>query len=298
MSITTASAPLTRSRRVDVDGNAVEVYYRGSDPTAGPRVYVFADDAAALSGSVYDADTDRAVAAFSGVGSLVPAIRAALGESVGEMPESTMPGEIQATPAAALEPVASSKRAATVAKLEALNAASRAGRRASMERDDWTPQYSYWRHGGSYVDNIVYPSGAAGCIASARATISGKFEVACAELGTFKTRDAAAHAERAHAMMLWREWDAEQSAEAAAPVLAAEVAPAEALELVKFGARGPSGRVFVPAAVDGVGRAVVPLEVLRPLVEAGGLELVCCRAGGAWVACTLEGKPVAAAVCA
>src|SRR5580700_4881304 len=29
---------------------------------------------------------------------------------------------------------------------------------------DWSPVYSPWRHGGWYVDNVRYPSGAVGCV--------------------------------------------------------------------------------------------------------------------------------------
>lgn len=89
------------------------------------------------------------------------------------------------------------------------NRINRELRRKEMERVIWTPRYSHWRHGGSYVTNIVFPSGACGCIASAAHTRSGKFESACFDLGTFPTRQAAAFAERAYAMKLWREFDKE-----------------------------------------------------------------------------------------
>lgn len=69
-----------------------------------------------------------------------------------------------------------------------------------MGRADWVPGYSVWRHGGSYVSGVRYPSGAIGCIASARHTISGRFEVACFDLGKFKTRREAADAERQFAV--------------------------------------------------------------------------------------------------
>ena len=67
----------------------------------------------------------------------------------------------------------------------------------------WTPTYSRWRHGGSYVDNLYRPSGAVGCIASARHTDDGLFHIACdprpadRQVG-YRTREAAAYAEREH----------------------------------------------------------------------------------------------------
>lgn len=96
-------------------------------------------------------------------------------------------------------------------EIDALNRLSRERRREAMEADDWIPEYEYWRHGGSYVTNVVFPSGAVGCVASARHTLSGKFESACFDLGTFKTRDAAARAERAHAISLWVKQDEEST---------------------------------------------------------------------------------------
>ena len=31
---------------------------------------------------------------------------------------------------------------------------------------DWEPQYSRWRHGGWYVSNVRYSSGACGCLSN------------------------------------------------------------------------------------------------------------------------------------
>lgn len=31
---------------------------------------------------------------------------------------------------------------------------------------EWTPIYSSWRHGGWYVHNVRYPSGACGCVSN------------------------------------------------------------------------------------------------------------------------------------
>lgn len=78
--------------------------------------------------------------------------------------------------------------------------------RDAIDAGTWTPAYDYWRHGGSYVTNVVYPSGAVGCIASARHSRSGRFEIACAPAGhdeTYRTRDAAARAEAEIALAQW-----------------------------------------------------------------------------------------------
>lgn len=73
----------------------------------------------------------------------------------------------------------------------------------SIPGDDWTPIYSKWRHGGWYVHNICYPSGACGCVSNNYE--DKKWRIACDDrrngLGepgdfTFPTRDAAARAER------------------------------------------------------------------------------------------------------
>lgn len=58
--------------------------------------------------------------------------------------------------------------------------------------------YSPWRHGGWYVDNVRYPSGAVGCVS--RNYPDGKWRIACdSRQGdhTYRTRDEAAWAERA-----------------------------------------------------------------------------------------------------
>lgn len=58
--------------------------------------------------------------------------------------------------------------------------------------------YSRWRHGGWYVHNVRYPSGAIGCVS--RNYPDGKWRIVCDprpfdEQPTFKTRDEAALAE-------------------------------------------------------------------------------------------------------
>jgi len=56
--------------------------------------------------------------------------------------------------------------------------------------------YSRWRHGGWYVHEVRYPSGAIGCVS--RNYPDGKWRIACDERPdspTFPSRDAAARAE-------------------------------------------------------------------------------------------------------
>lgn len=64
--------------------------------------------------------------------------------------------------------------------------------------DTFTPVYSPWRHGGWYVDNLHYPSGAVGCVS--RNYPDRKWRIVCHpapldEQPTFTNRDAAARAE-------------------------------------------------------------------------------------------------------
>lgn len=62
--------------------------------------------------------------------------------------------------------------------------------------------YSPWRHGGWYVDNVRYPSGAVGCVS--RNYADRKWRIVCDDRGypggpvdyTYANRDAAARAER------------------------------------------------------------------------------------------------------
>lgn len=67
---------------------------------------------------------------------------------------------------------------------------------------DWKPSFSPWRHGGWYVNNIRYPSGACGCVSNN--FDDKKWRVVCDDRRTglnepgdftFKTRDEAARAE-------------------------------------------------------------------------------------------------------
>lgn len=64
---------------------------------------------------------------------------------------------------------------------------------------EWTPSYSPWRHGGWYVGNVWYPSGAVGCVS--RNYADRKWRIVCDsrpdahERFTYPNRDAAARAE-------------------------------------------------------------------------------------------------------
>lgn len=65
-----------------------------------------------------------------------------------------------------------------------------------MSDEQWTPQFSVWRHGGWYVDNVRYISGAVGCVS--RNYPDRKWRIACDSRFdvTYPNRDAAARAER------------------------------------------------------------------------------------------------------
>jgi hypothetical protein len=60
-------------------------------------------------------------------------------------------------------------------------------------------EYSRWRHGGWYVDNVRYPTGACGCVS--RNYPDKRWRIVCdtrpeAEQQTYSCRDEAARAER------------------------------------------------------------------------------------------------------
>jgi hypothetical protein len=61
----------------------------------------------------------------------------------------------------------------------------------------WKPLYEPWRHGGWYVVNTRYPSGACGCVS--RNFPDKKWRIVCdprPDQPTYRTRDEAAAAER------------------------------------------------------------------------------------------------------
>lgn len=72
-------------------------------------------------------------------------------------------------------------------------------RREAQEAPGWEPIFSPWRHGGWYVDNLRYPSGAVGCVS--RNYADRKWRIACdprpfESAPTFPNRRAAALGER------------------------------------------------------------------------------------------------------
>lgn len=59
---------------------------------------------------------------------------------------------------------------------------------------EFIPVYSPWRHGGWYVNNVRYPSGAVGCVS--RNYDDKKWRIVCGDHETtYPSRDAAARAE-------------------------------------------------------------------------------------------------------
>lgn len=79
--------------------------------------------------------------------------------------------------------------------------------------EEWQPQFSSWRHGGWYVDNLSYPSGAVGCVS--RNYPDKKWRIACdprpfETRPTFPNRIAAARGERDLIAALNREAEANQ----------------------------------------------------------------------------------------
>ena len=65
----------------------------------------------------------------------------------------------------------------------------------------WSPKYEQWRHGGWYVTNIQYITGAVGCVS--RNYADRKWRIVCDKrpfdtAPTFRSRDEAAAAERAY----------------------------------------------------------------------------------------------------
>lgn len=74
--------------------------------------------------------------------------------------------------------------------------------RAELKK--WKPQYERWRHGGWYVSNITYPSGAIGCVSNNYP--DKKWRIACGPQDlTFSSRNEAAYAERAMVFEAWLE---------------------------------------------------------------------------------------------
>lgn len=73
----------------------------------------------------------------------------------------------------------------------------------TTESDEWTPAYERWRHGGWYVTNVSYPSGAVGCVHNNHYSGDKRWYIVADPSETpFPSRDAAARAERAALAML------------------------------------------------------------------------------------------------
>lgn len=134
--------------------------------------------------------------------------------------------------------------------------------------------YSQWRHGGWYVNEVRYPSGAIGCVS--RNYPDGKWRIVCGNHDvTFPTREAAARAELEIAAAKCAEIDAAK-APPAAPVASVVGAPARntarycdglAREFtVRFPGAGINGDRWAPAIVPLGGRYVALAD--------GGVEWV------------------------
>ena len=77
--------------------------------------------------------------------------------------------------------------------------------------EQWTPEYSPWRHGGWYVDNVHYPSGAVGCVS--RNYPDRKWCIVCDNRNpqpTYRSRDDAARAEHDLTVELQRRFNAQR----------------------------------------------------------------------------------------
>jgi hypothetical protein len=77
----------------------------------------------------------------------------------------------------------------------------------AVRPEGWTPAYSAWRHGGWYVINVRYPSGAVGCVSRNYADRKWRIVGENTTPGSpgdrvFPSRDAAARAERAYTQLL------------------------------------------------------------------------------------------------
>lgn len=71
--------------------------------------------------------------------------------------------------------------------------------------EEFTPSYSRWRHGGWYVSNVRYPSGADGCVSNNY--LDKRWRIVCCghDEVTFPSRDAAARAEYMYTLGLRKE---------------------------------------------------------------------------------------------
>lgn len=76
---------------------------------------------------------------------------------------------------------------------------------AAAAHQEWTPRYERWRHGGWYVTNVRYPSGAVGCVS--RNYPDRKWRIVCDtrpdahDRHIYPSREAAARAEHQLALL-------------------------------------------------------------------------------------------------
>jgi hypothetical protein len=89
--------------------------------------------------------------------------------------------------------------------------ASRQRQREVVATGTWQPVFSSWRHGGWYVDNLAYPSGAVGCVS--RNFTDKKWRIIDHGTGpavkddiTYATRNEAAYAELAQVLAMPEEY--------------------------------------------------------------------------------------------
>jgi hypothetical protein len=83
--------------------------------------------------------------------------------------------------------------------------------RFQVAHRQWTPRFEAWRHGGWYVSNICYPSGASGCVSANYS--DKKWRIVCENTGpgtigdvTYASRKEAAYAELALVLALPEEF--------------------------------------------------------------------------------------------
>ena len=89
----------------------------------------------------------------------------------------------------------------------------------TQEVETWQPTYEPWRHGGWYVTNVRYPSGACGCVS--RNYPDKKWRIVCDSrpfdlAPTFPNRDAAARAEYEIASRYHLTWTLDEAFKAGA----------------------------------------------------------------------------------
>jgi hypothetical protein len=149
----------------------------------------------------------------------------------------------------------------------------------------WQPLYLHWRHGGWYVTNIHYPSGGCGCVSNNYPDKKWRIVTDNRRSGldeegdyTFRTRDAAARAERelvmaSHAALKTQAATppAESAATAAQPLvdLAGEH-PLQQLLLEIEACQKDSGTYLPPGAVEDVETIRQKFQDIRAILKRHG----------------------------